>query len=385
MKAAAVLAALGLAAAAAGAVEVWIDRPAPGEVGYGEVEVQLHVEADEPVQVDLLLDGRPLGTLAKPPWRFKLDLGYENVEHKIEVIARGRSGATARAAVTTGTVHVDDELDVELQQLYVTVTRGDERLLDLSADDFRISDDGARQTIVTFERGDVPLTTVLLLDVSASMAGPRLESAVAGARVFLDGMSELDEAAVMLFSDRLLRSTPFTHDTAELAEALAGIEPTGGTSLNDALLLGLQRLEGRQGRRVVVLFSDGADVHSVLPMAEVLERARTSRALIYWVHLGDGDGEEPDFTSSWRASEGTVQEFRLLHEAVKASGGTVRIVDTAEELAPAFAAILSELREQYVLGYYPTEARNDGSWHAVKVAVKASGARVRSRAGYFDY
>jgi Ca-activated chloride channel family protein len=138
---------------------------------------------------------------------------------------------------------------------------------------------------------------------------------------------------------------------------------------------------------VVVLFSDGSDVHSVLPMEGVLQTARRSQALIYWIYLKE-PGEEfeiPEYTSSWRNVQANRREFKDLRETIQDSGGRIEVVDSLEDLEEAFAGILSELREQYVLGYYPSEARHDGRWRAVRVKADRPGVDVRTRGGYFDY
>jgi VWFA-related protein len=379
---------LALLAMQVGAMEVWIDNPSGLEYVYGKVEILATVVSDENVSgVEIWVDGNRLGELVEPPYQVTVDVGYENSVHEFKAIARSVTGRTATARVVTPVLKVDEVVDIELQQLYVTVTQFDRRVLDLQRQDFRILDDGDRQEMVTFERGDVPLTAVLLLDCSLSMMGERLEAALDGARVFIDGMEELDEAMVMLFSDRLLRETEFSGDQSELDAALAAVEATGGTAINDHLFAAMAKLEARQGRRVVVLFSDGADVHSVLTMDEVLRKARLSQALIYWIYLpeaGDEDGA-PSYTSAWRNIEGNKLQFRQLREAVRESGGRVQPLESLDQMGEAFAGILAELREQYVLGYYPTIAQADGSWHAVKVKVKKSGVDIRTRGGYLDY
>lgn len=379
---------LAVFATQAAAVEVWIDRPSGLEYVYGQVEILATVVSEESVAgVEIWVDGNRLGELVEPPYNVTVDVGYDNKVHEFKAIARSSTGKTATARVVTPVLEVDEVVDIELQQLYVTVSQFDRRVLDLQRQDFRILDDGDRQEMVTFERGDVPLAAVLLLDCSLSMMGERLEAALNGARVFVEGMEELDEAMVMLFSDRLLRETEFSSEQTELDAALTGVEATGGTAINDHLFAALSKLEARQGRRVVVLFSDGADVHSVLNMEEVLRKARLSQALVYWIFLPETGDEEgaPSYTSAWRNIEGNKLQFRQLREAVRESGGRVHPLESLDQMDEAFAGILAELREQYVLGYYPTVAQGNGSWHAVKVRVKKSGLDVRTRGGYLDY
>ena len=184
------------------------------------------------------------------------------------------------------------------------------------------------------------------------MQGERIKYARAGAASFLNGLKDVDEASVVMFSDRLLHATPFVSDKKELFRGLQETEATGGTAVNDFLYMSLKLLEPRVGRRVVILLSDGADVHSVVPMSEVLWKARTGQAMIYWIQLDEN--KHKSYVSSWRSVEENDEEYKTLTKAVEESGGRIEKIDNASKLEGAFQTILRELREQYVLGYYPT-------------------------------
>ncbi len=375
-----------LLTSAARADEIWFLKPDAGVAVYGPIEIAAHVETEKTVlTVEFFVDGSSVGLLTAPPWRLIADVGYDNREHTLRVEARLDGGERISTSRMTGTFSVDDQLEIELRQLYVNVESAGERVRDLERDDFRIFDGGERQEMVTFEKENVPMTAALLLDCSASMEGERFDSAINGARVFLRSMNELDEAKLVLFSDRLLGTTPFTRDPAVLDAALDAVEPVGGTAINDYLFAALKLLDGRQGRRVVVLFTDGSDVHSLLDMEDVLWKAQRSQAVIYWIYLREeGEAGPPQFNSAWRDFEANRRQYRLLRRAVQESGGRIAELDDPAELEGAFASIIDELRNQYVLGYYPSEVRRDGSWREVDVRVKRLGARVRTRLGYID-
>ena len=235
-------------------------------------------------------------------------------------MAHTASGATGADTVVTVPVQITDEMNLKLRALFASVASFGRSNLALEQEDFQIFDNGALQQIVTFGRDELPLTAVLLLDTSESMQGDRLEAVRRGTRAFLDGMKPSDEAMLALFSDRLLRFTPFTSDKKELDSAIASTQAAGGTAVNDFLYLSLKLLDARQGQRVVVLFSDGSDVHSVLPAADVLWKARAGQSLIYWIQLG---GKHLSFTSAWRDFKGNDREFDELEKAVKESGGRI--------------------------------------------------------------
>jgi Ca-activated chloride channel family protein len=374
-----------LAAGAAHAVGVQIDSPAEGGTVFGKTEVKVEVSASEVVaKVEIYLNGKLAGTLTKPPWTLVIDAGDENIKREFKVVAIGASGATATAVREIRPVQIDDTMDLKLQQLFVTVNRGQERALDLDQGDFRIADNGKAQQIVTFGKGEQPLTAVLLLDTSESMQGERLEGVRRGATAFLQGMKPLDEAAVLMFSDRLLKITPFSEDKAVLARSLTETQAAGGTAVNDFLYMSLKLLEPRLGRRVVVLLSDGDDVHSVVPMSEVLWKSRTGQAMIYWIQLEGGE-KHHSFASAWRNAKENDKEYDTLAKAVEESGGRIQRINKVAEIEGAFRGILQELREQYVIGYYPTDVRKNGRWHDIRVDVQRSGVRVRARDGYVDF
>jgi Ca-activated chloride channel family protein len=381
--------AAGVASDANAAVQPRILAPAPDQAIFGQVDVAVQVAADEPVsRVEVFVNGVRRAVLTAPPWRTTIDVGDDNLQREFKVVAYGASGASAAATLDTSPVRIDEQMEVRLRQLYVTVTRSGDadspRVLDLEQGDFEVYDSGKRQEVADFGKGEVPLTAVLLLDTSESMQGERLEAARRGASVFLAGMRPDDEASLILFSDRLLRATRFTGDRSELEQAMAETEASGGTAVNDFLYMSLKLLDSRIGRRAVILLSDGFDVHSVLPIDDVLWKARTSQSIIYWIQL-DERQKETSFSSAWRDHLGNDHEYQDLKKTVLESGGRILKIDKASQLENAFANVLRELREQYVLGYYPTESKKDGKWHPIKVDVKRSGIKVRVREGYVDY
>jgi Ca-activated chloride channel homolog len=319
-----------------------------------------------------------------PPYWVVADFGDDNREREFRAIAYGAGGASATDRVVTLPVRIDEQMNVRLQQLFITVMQRGARTLALEPEDFRILDNGQEQKIVTFDKGELPITAVLLLDSSESMRGELLAAAESGARAFIGGMRPLDQAMLALFSDQLLRVTDFTADHAALEQALTGVEARGGTAVNDFLYMSLKLLEGRQGRRVVVLLSDGSDVNSVLSMTDVLRKARTSQSLIYWIQL-EGGGQHKSYTSSWRGHADNDKDYKNLERAVEESGGRIQRIDRTADIEPVFRGILQELREQFAIGYYPGNLKNDGSWHSVKVHVSQAGCKVRTANGYVDF
>lgn len=371
------------------APSVRIVSPPPSQPLFGQVEIRAEVGGAAVSRVEFYLDSLRVGVAEAPPWRIVVDVGLENAEHSIEVVAHGPSGPIGSASLRTLPLQIDDEIEVGLQQLYVVIERGGQRANDLTREDFTILDDGVRHEIVTFERGEIPFTAVLLVDSSTSMAGPRLRTAVDGARAFVGGMQRLDESKMVLFSDRILLETPFTSVPSILTLGLSGVQAQGGTALNDALYLGLKRLEGRQGRKVVILVSDGVDVESVLAMDQVQKIARQSQAVLYWLRLRRLDEALPltELFSAWRDGEGHRRELELLRSAVLESGGRIETLDNLEQIQTALQTLLRELREQYVLGYYPSRFKGRGTWHDLELHIRGDrgeGLQVRTQEGYLE-
>ncbi|MEM1201953.1 MAG: VWA domain-containing protein [Acidobacteriota bacterium] len=374
---------LGVAPTAAEAPLVTIVEPPAGLPVFGQLPFSVDVISDEPIEaVELWLDGALVAELDAPPYRTDVDVGDVNAEHRFEARARSRGGEVGEALLVTPAIRVDEVVAAELQQLYVTVTRDGRRILDLEESDFAIVDDGEIQDLVTFARGDVRVTSALLIDSSTSMAGARLRHALRGAMSFVGSMREIDDSSILLFADRLLHETPFSNDPAVLTDQLGNVSAVGGTALYDHLYLALKRLETRQGRKVLVLLTDGVDSHSALTAPEVQWLARRSRALVYWIRTG---GELKKRYSGWKDPAAYITERRLLNRIVQESGGRVVDIDQIQDAEAAFDEILAELREQYVLGYYPSNSRNDGSWHRITVRLRPSGLDLRTQKGYVDY
>jgi VWFA-related protein len=360
-----------------------IVSPPAGVPAFGTLEVVVDPGATVPRKVEFWFNGIKAGETVRAPWQLTIDTGEENIERRLRVVATDPGGQRREAEVVLPSIHVDDELDLPLQQLYITATREGRPVSDLKRRDFDVFDMDRKQEIVTFEHGDIPLTAVLLIDSSLSMVGAPLRAALAGAHSFASGMAELDEAMLLLFSDRVMYRTPFTADPDELLAGLGGAEARGGSAVNDHLFLALQLLEKRQGRRVVILLSDGVDVESLLLAAQVNEIAVRSQALIYWIRAS---AEPFDLLqrSAWRNVVEHSAEIRQLAATVDASGGRRIDIQRYEDAEGAFQQILTELRQQYVVGFYPKRSRHDGAWHPIRVQVDPKGVDLRTRDGYYD-
>ena len=333
--------------------------------------------------VRFLVNGHEAGSVGRRPYRLTVDLGEQFGPHLFEAVVLGPVGELTRIARRTPGLRVDDSVDLGLRQLYVAVEGEAVDRRPLAAEDFTVIDAGARQQIVTFEGGDAALAVAVLVDASDSMSGGALRAALEGARALLDGLRELDEAALLLFADGLIFRGPYAPAGEAVAQAVAPVSAAGGTALNDALYVSLRQLDTRQGRRVIVLLSDGLDIHSALDVDQVLWAMRRSGSVVYWIELRTARSDDR-VRSPWRTDDQHDAERAGLRRLVADSGGRVVPIEGVADAAGAFGSILAELRGQVVLGYYPTVDRDDGAWHPVSVRVGRRGMRARTRRGYVD-
>lgn len=286
------------------------------------------------------------------------------------------------------TIVVDEVVEVGLQQLYVTVTnRRGERVVDLRRESFSVTDDDRPQKIVTFEGGDIPVTALLAVDGSQSMKGEPLRAARSGVEAFAREMRELDEASVLVFSDRVLARKPFASAPKDVVSGLDALEAAGGSAVHDHLYLALKLLEVRQGRRVVLLLSDGLDSHSVVPFDQVDRLARVSQSLVYWVRVRPSHPVQAAGLTLmfWVEPRQGERNYRRLEKLVTRSGGRIVEIDSVTEIEWAFREVLAELRQQYAIGYYPEPPHTgSGRFRTVRVKVGQPGLKVRTRDGYVD-
>lgn len=379
-----VAALLAAALLAAPAFEVAIVEPLAGQAAFGPTDFAAEVRGGEARWVEFYVDGRKVGERTAPPYRIEVDLGEENLERRFRVVAHGEAGAVSEAELVLPRIRVYDRIELPLQQLYVTASRAGGPAHDLARGHFRVFDGGVSQRLVTFERGDVPLAAVLLLDSSLSMRGAPLAAALAGARAFAAGMAPLDEAMLLLFSDQVIHRSAFGSDPATLTGGLTGAAARGGSAINDHLFLALKELERRQGRRVAILLSDGIDVDSLLSARELEQSIGRSPALLYWIRPASKAAGPLWHRSAWRDFKEHDAEVKALERMVARSGGRIVPIARIEQAEEAFREILTELRNQYVLGYYPSVARHDGSWRRIRIDLALPGIDLRAREGYYD-
>jgi len=262
----------------------------------------------------------------------------------------------------------------DLVVLAASVTDSDGGFVDgLPAERFTVFDDGRIQRLTLFSNEDTPVSVGLVVDSSSSMR-PKMGFVVAAAVAFAKSSNPHDELFALAFNDRVHETLAghrflLASDIASLERAVSSLRPEGRTSLYDAIMAGLDRLdEGSQARKVLIVLSDGGDNASRASLDQVLERARRSDAAIYTIGLFDrGD---PDANPA------------VLKELARTTGGEHLLPASAGPLLRACERIARDIRSGYTLAFEPS--RNDGAYHRIEVKVDRTDRRlnVRTRQGY---
>jgi Ca-activated chloride channel family protein len=366
--------------------------------------------------------------------------------------------AVSHVAVTAQKEKAADDQDTLklnatlIQVPAVVLDRAGKVIPDLAQKDFAVFEDGKRQEVSFFTSIKQPFNAVLVLDTSNS-AEDRLRAIQQTALEFTKELTPQDQMMILSFDNEVRQLTDFTTDRKELESAIKGTESGYGKLLYEAIAKSLEQLKEKEGRRAVVLFSDGVDMKSIEATLESnLKLAEEVGAVIYVVHFDtrwwieaearkhqtkkpekelpfdvdiriplppeyggpdltppgmprprievgqrpsppivyqDGFGNKRRLENNAPADAITTQLDKLYTEAgdyLKAitsrTGGAVFEAGTFEATQTAFAAIADELRNLYVVGYYPKSEKRDGKFHKIKVEVSRKDTQIRARSGY---
>ncbi|MEW6321901.1 MAG: VWA domain-containing protein [Acidobacteriota bacterium] len=285
------------------------------------------------------------------------------------------SGAALLAAQTPPPQPADQPLfrsSIRTVPIYATVTDSSGRLVpSLEQADFTVLDNGKPVDITLFSNESQPFTAVVMLDTSASMTA-NLKFLYRAAEQFLLRLLPVDRAQVGAFNDKIQLSGEFTNDRDGLIAALDDLYFGNPTRLNDAIATSLDALQGVEGRRVVLVFTDGEDTASSTRFNTVLERARDEEVMVYSIGL------ESEFFNGLRIER--TRPARSLRRIAEETGGGFFELKKTDELAPTFTRVAQELRSQYLIGFAP--ATLDNKVHRLEVKVRQPGMSVRARRSY---
>jgi len=341
------------------------------------------------------------------------------------------NGQPAEVA-SNGPEEIDDgdvvRVNTTLVTLPVSVTDRDGRYIpNLRKEDFHLWEEGVEQNVAFFSSVDKPFSVVLMIDTSGSTRF-RLEEIQDAAIAFVNQLRQDDRVMIVSFDDEIKILSEFTSDRSRLRNAIRRTEPGDGTKLYDAVDLVMnQRLNSENGRKAIVLFTDGVDTTSRhASFASNVRDAEELDALIYPVQyntyvdqMGGGGSSWPSGGGRWPNSNADVlgqilggvfgrgggrsrrgggggrggggagssrndyeTATRYLHELAERTGARNYEADSTQNLTSAFAQIAEELRRQYTLGYYPKSPAQAGQRRQIKVRVNQPNLAVRTRDSY---
>ena len=243
--------------------------------------------------------------------------------------------------------------------------------VDVAMEDLVVIEDGVEQTVEAFQEALAPVSIVLVLDSSGSMRQDA-EALQEAARSFVAALRPQDSLAVMTFADRPVLVHDLTKDREVSLEAIAQYQAVGGTALYDALAESLERLKQVEGRRVVVVMTDGRDENnpgtapgSVRTFEQVLGTLKEADTTVYGIGLGPKVDRGP------------------LEMVAKGSGGEAYFPVDVASLAAEFQRALEDLRRRYVISYTSTNPLRDGKWRTVEIRTVREGIVIESKGGYF--
>jgi VWFA-related protein len=270
----------------------------------------------------------------------------------------------------------DFKVDVNLVMLHVTVTdHGGKFIRDIPQRDFRITEDGRPQQITVFRQEDAPVAVGLVVDNSGSMRS-KLPDVVAAATAFARSSNPRDDMFVVNFNESVSLGLPagddFVSDPDKLHTALLQIHARGQTALYDALASGLEHLRHSPlDKKVLIVVSDGGDNASSHALSGVLTSLQASDVIVYAVGLFDDYDED--------------RNPGVLRRMARLSGGEAFFPREIPAVTGVLQAISRDIRNQYTIGYVPSNTRRDGEYRAVSVKIaepRADRWTVRTRTGY---
>ena len=273
-----------------------------------------------------------------------------------------------------------DTISVEVNLVNILFTVADRKgkfVTNLKKDDFKVFEDEKGQSITNFSsESNLPLTITLLVDTSGSIRDKLKFEEEAAIEFFYSTLQRgKDKALVISFDSGVDLLQDFTDDPEKLADTIRKIRAGGGTSLYDAIYLAVnQKLAGQEGRRIVILITDGDDNSSRVSLTETLEAAQRNDVSIYAISTN---------SAAFFGSKEQERGDKTLKKFSEETGGKAFFPLKIQDLANSFLDIHDELRSQYQIGYRPINSKQDGTFRRVRVDVADKRYKARGKPGYY--
>lgn len=295
------------------------------------------------------------------------------------------SPSTATPAAASGEHDIqdlgpDDVLRVDANLVTIPASVVDARgkaVTDLKLEDFELKVEGQTKPITELSRAETPVRMVLLFDNSQSLRGAREFEKQAAVKFLRQVLRPIDQAAIYSIYTYPILAQPFTSDVNALVRTIERfpVPEDGATALFDTIIKAAEYLRNYEGRKVIVIVSDGADTNSELQdFDEVLQRVQAADCQIYAVQTGHSEN----------ANLYDLMAARRLQEFTSQTGGAVYVPKVTSDLDLAFTQIAADLAQQYVLSYYPNDDKRDGRFRTISLRIATRpNMRVRARKGYY--
>ena len=267
---------------------------------------------------------------------------------------------------------------VDLATFGVTVVdKKGEYLADLNAEDFEIIEDGQKQTLKYFARGTdlengPEMHVGLLFDTSASMSED-IKLSRSAAIKFLNTLNEAKDMTLVDFDTEVRVAKYPQRDFPRMVERIRGRNPDGETALYDAMGVYLDGASDDEGRKILVLYTDGGDTHSTISFGDLMTLIRASDVTVYSVGFLEH-------------SRGRIEERSHLQQIAEATGGQAFFPTTMKDIEASYDKVVAQIRAQYSFAYSSTNTKQDGAWRKVEIRVTRpdlKGSKILARRGYF--
>jgi VWFA-related protein len=348
-----------------------ITEPANQSIVFGKTKIIADVKIEQVDLVDrveFLVGDEVIFVDREPPYECLHDFGEESKSWIVRAVAYHKEEVTVTDAVITRKIPFTVVERVNRVVLFLSATdKKGNFITDLDREDFHVYEDGKEQEILDFYREDRPITMGILLDSSGSMR-EKLDEVHEAASAFVDTLRDEDRALLIDFDDKVFLVEDLTNDRERLKSAITSTEAIGGTAIYDVLHATYRKIGQIEGRKAIVLLSDGEDTASQFGFKRVLEEAKSNSALIYSIGLGGG-GQGP--------RKSVLKDFSDF------TGGRPFFVKKAAELGKVYQRIAEELRAQFYIAYSTNNEEWNGRWIKIKVESDREDLEIRARRGYF--
>jgi Ca-activated chloride channel family protein len=313
---------------------------------------------------------RRVATLYQPPFEQTVNIAEAKSLGYVRVVGTLEDGAVSEDLRYVNAPAYISEVSVDAVELYTTVSDKGRPVQGLQASNFKVFEDGVIQKVESFEYvKNLPLTLGVIIDTSASML-ESLPEAQAAALSFLEfSIGEKDRAFTVSFDNEPYLLTKLTSRKDRLVRSLAGLRAEGSTALYDAIIYGLYQFTGVKGKKALVVLSDGKDTASKFDYETLVEYVKKAGISIYGIGL--------------KISGADLEVKYKLNKLAQATGGQTFYVDSAKNLEAVYRQINDDLRSQYLLTYYSTNATGKDKWRKVEIKVEPTSLQARTITGYY--